>query len=302
MSFYETEPSVVTPRVTEGAPPTATLDPDIALWPIVLLSIWPFTGPPSTGTWPKGWIGMDNTATLWICSVGGSPGTWTEGGGGGSFGPLSGDVTTASPGSDVTTLVGTANVEDLIREQTPNQQNPPTAAVPYNNQRLTNIGPPLLSTDAPTALNALLASTYFEPSSQTIYELSQSAFIAIDTTNLTLSFTAISSAVVIELEGWAGIFGGTTGAQLYWGLLTHGTSTQVGYTTTALNSDAAGLSPRVRALIRLTGLNAGNTYQVDWAWGASNASDIWSMFVQATTGTPGSGEGGGPAVMRAFAG
>jgi hypothetical protein len=52
------------------------LDPDIALWPQVIVSIWPFAGHPTTGSWPKGWISVDNTATLWICTVGGSPGTW----------------------------------------------------------------------------------------------------------------------------------------------------------------------------------------------------------------------------------
>jgi hypothetical protein len=56
--------------------PTLDFDPDIALWPQVPLSRWPFTGPPTAGIWPLGWVGVDNTATLWVCTVGGQPGSW----------------------------------------------------------------------------------------------------------------------------------------------------------------------------------------------------------------------------------
>lgn len=52
------------------------LDPDLANWPTTLLQRWPFTGPPTTGIWPLGWLGVDDTATVWICTAGGEPGTW----------------------------------------------------------------------------------------------------------------------------------------------------------------------------------------------------------------------------------
>lgn len=52
------------------------LDPDLALWPGILLTRWPFTGPPTTGVWPLGYMGVDNTATIWVCTAGGQPGTW----------------------------------------------------------------------------------------------------------------------------------------------------------------------------------------------------------------------------------
>jgi hypothetical protein len=52
------------------------LDPDLALWPGIVLTRWPFTGPPTTGVWPLGWMGVDNTATIWVCTAGGQPGTW----------------------------------------------------------------------------------------------------------------------------------------------------------------------------------------------------------------------------------
>jgi hypothetical protein len=62
--------------LAETPSPLFDLDPDIALWPVTLLQRWPFTGPPTVGVWPKGWLGADNTATLYICTVAGEPGTW----------------------------------------------------------------------------------------------------------------------------------------------------------------------------------------------------------------------------------
>lgn len=58
--------------------PVGDLDPDIALWRQVLVSIWPFTGHPTDGIWPAGWMGIDNTSTPWICTVHGEPGTWQK--------------------------------------------------------------------------------------------------------------------------------------------------------------------------------------------------------------------------------
>ena len=34
------------------------------------------SGPPTTGTWFPGALALDSTDVLWICSAGGSPGTW----------------------------------------------------------------------------------------------------------------------------------------------------------------------------------------------------------------------------------
>lgn len=67
----------------ETKSPIPALDPDIAMWPSVVVSIWPFTGPPTEGIWPVGWMGSDNTGTVYICKVGGEPGTWQAIGGAG---------------------------------------------------------------------------------------------------------------------------------------------------------------------------------------------------------------------------
>lgn len=63
--------------VLETVSPLGDLDPDIAMWQQVIVSIWPFSGPPTVGIWPRGWVGIDNTANMYICSQGGQPGTWT---------------------------------------------------------------------------------------------------------------------------------------------------------------------------------------------------------------------------------
>jgi hypothetical protein len=95
--------------------PVPDLDPDIALWPVTTLSRWPFAGHPTVGIWPKGWLGVDNTATVWVCVIGGEPGTWlplSGGGGGGAFPTFTGS---GSPqGVTTATAVG-QTYQDTVR-------------------------------------------------------------------------------------------------------------------------------------------------------------------------------------------
>lgn len=72
--------SVPNRAMRETGFPPLTLDPDIALWPRIAVSIWPFTGPPTEGTWPTGWFGIDNTGTPYVCIMGGEPGLWSASG------------------------------------------------------------------------------------------------------------------------------------------------------------------------------------------------------------------------------
>jgi len=70
--------------VPETVSPLPDLDPDIAMWPTVTVSIWPFSGSPPEGIWPTGWFGIDNRGVPYVCIAGGDPGTWqalTPGGG-----------------------------------------------------------------------------------------------------------------------------------------------------------------------------------------------------------------------------
>ncbi|HXA33028.1 MAG TPA: hypothetical protein VNV87_12270 [Acidimicrobiales bacterium] len=87
--------------------PVPDLDPDIALWPVTILSRWPFAGPPAEGIWPKGWMGADSDAAVWVCTVAGEPGTWRQIGAAGPAGgwPTNngtgpGNLTAATPGGD----------------------------------------------------------------------------------------------------------------------------------------------------------------------------------------------------------
>jgi hypothetical protein len=84
MPFYAMDdptPVVRTALVEAKGAPFDGLDPDLAFWRQVQIPVWPFAGAPTTGTWPQGWIGVDNTSTMWICTVGGTPGTWATVGG-----------------------------------------------------------------------------------------------------------------------------------------------------------------------------------------------------------------------------
>lgn len=75
---WPTGPGVEIPNrpLRELVSPIPDLDPDIALWPVTIVQRWPFSGHPAVGQWPRGWIGVDNTSTLWVCTAAGEPGTW----------------------------------------------------------------------------------------------------------------------------------------------------------------------------------------------------------------------------------
>jgi hypothetical protein len=47
------------------------------------------TGAPTTGTWATGDVVLDSAGAVWLCTAGGSPGTWAGGAGGGAAAPTS---------------------------------------------------------------------------------------------------------------------------------------------------------------------------------------------------------------------
>lgn len=198
------------------------------------------------------------------------------------------------------TLVGTTNVESIIMAVPLSSMTQPAAAVPFNSQRLTGLGAPAATTDAAQAKNFLLSATYDEPSTAATPTTTSTSLVAIDTTNLTLSFTAISTIVVVELEAYVINLTGTAASILMFGLFTHSTTTQVGYTTSVAASSSANITERTHCLIRITGLTQGTAYQVDWAWAASVGTQTWVMGIRAAAGA--SSTNYGPAIMRAYAG
>lgn len=71
-----------------------------------------------------------------------------------------------------------------------------------------------------------LASTYYEPGTASVHNTTSTAMAAIDTTNLTLSFTATTTETLITLEAFAATVDSATATSgYYWGLFTHGTTT-----------------------------------------------------------------------------
>ena len=117
--WYRT-PSEVRPRSEQPAR-LPDLDPDIALWPVTPVNRWPFTGAPSEGIWPKGWLGVDNTGTAYICTVGGEPGTWAAVGGGGGIASW-GQVSTAhahGSGSPVGVVTPSGEGDLYVDDTTP---------------------------------------------------------------------------------------------------------------------------------------------------------------------------------------
>ena len=218
----------------------------------------------------------------------------------GGVSQLTGDVT-AGPGTGslAATLVGTSNVESIIRAQDFNQLQAPTAAMSANGQRWTNLALPLLTTDAATAANAILGQTYYEPPGGSAYTVNSSTFAAIDSTNLTVSFTAISTEVWVELDCVVGYFSNSTANGLIFCLFTHGTTTQVGYHMTALISVGTG-SIFTTTKTRVLGLTIGTSYQLDWAWATTTNSSPTGLLNVKAVSSGGAGTDAAPAAMRVF--
>jgi hypothetical protein len=213
------------------------------------------------------------------------------------FSNKTGSPDLTGPGS---TLAGTANVEQIVRLNSLDQMSPPAADLFMNNRRLVNIASPAFTTDAGTAYGQLLAATYYEPTSLYAKTIASTTGAAIDTTNLTVGpFTAISTAVLVELSAVGTIFAGT--GSYMWGLFNHTGGAQVGYWAQAAASPPTGQTiSTVRISIRVTGLTVGTSYQYDWAHVTSVGTATGLLASQCNTGV-GTASEYGPAIMRVSA-
>ena len=248
-------------------------------------------------------------------------------------GPLTGDVTTVG---NAATLVGTANVESIIRANTLDQMTAPAANVAMNSHkltglavgtasgdamafglnsldqlaaaagnyamgthRITGLAAPAATTDAAQALGSLLAATYYEPAGGVAPSIASTTFAAVDTTNLTVTFTPISSAVVVELSAIINLFSASGTDLVGFCLFTHGSTTQVGYHTTAMGAAVTTFNASVVAKIRVTGLTAGVSTQLDWAWAVTGGTAL--MQIKAVSSGVYAAADAGPAMMRVFA-
>ena len=200
------------------------------------------------------------------------------------------DVTNGS-GPTTTLAVDTTSsvLESFVRAQSLNQMSAPTAALDMNGQTFINA----------SDLGRLIAAHYYEPSSAYIKLMNSNTPAAVDTTNLTVAFTATTTAVMVELTAEGGLFSGTGG--YYWGLFNHSSTTQVGYWAMAANGATSLLVP-CTVRIRVTGLTVGTAYHYDWAHVVSGSPlPTGAMAGQCGTGSPSANSDYGPLMMRVLA-
>ena len=89
--------------------------------------------------------------------------------------------------------------------------------------------------------------------------------VAVDATNLTVSFTAPASGKVLVKLTCGAVECQANG---YWELLDHTTDAQYGYSAFIGSNPSAGFETPVHMPIYVTGLTPGDVYQMDWAWHA----------------------------------
>lgn len=201
-------------------------------------------------------------------------------GGGGA----TGDVTIVN---GVSVLNATANVEAIIRNQSPNQLALLTGSLNANGNTITNL----------TNVGTVLAQTVYVPAATTKTTSSTTA-AAVDTTNLTTpAFVATTTQVIVELTACAGIFGNGTGSY-FWTVFEHGATTPLAvFVEVASAVTSLGLSEAVTAKLYVPGLTVGNTYQFDWAHAEYTGCTGVMVYGGATTNPLVANTQYGPAVM-----
>lgn len=115
----------------------------------------------------------------------------------------------------------------------------------------------------PYAIQAgnLIEVVQYAPTPKTVYTTASTSPVAVDSTNLTVSFQAPPTGIVlVKLFGL--VVNQTAGNTVIWGMLNHGT-TQWSTSTqgaTDLGQTMVGMD------LRVSGLTPGATYSWDWGW------------------------------------
>ena len=185
---------------------------------------------------------------------------------------------------NIQSFSGSAPLEQLIRYQSLDQMSPPAADLNFNAKRLTNVAAPVFSSDAvrlgDVTLGKLLGQTTVTATHA--YSTSSATMAAVDTTTMTVSFTALSTQVLVTLDASAVYNSSGTGMQV-WTLFVHGGTTVAGYYAVARDASTAAINAipgPARASILVTGLTAGTDYQYDWAWAVSAGTANMSTVAQ----------------------
>lgn len=106
----------------------------VAPTPIVCVAV-NFAGAPTSGTWSKGAIIIDTNANLWVCTVGGSPGTWSE------LATATGAVLSVTA-ADTSIVVGGTAQNPTVRTNTLDviaADHPPAADWSNNSHKITSL-------------------------------------------------------------------------------------------------------------------------------------------------------------------
>jgi hypothetical protein len=148
------------------------------------------------------------------------------------------------------------------------------------------------------ANGGLLAYVEYAPSTPTTYTTTSATLAAVDTTNLTISFTAPASGNVLVRVTACCNENDSGDIQGYLALLDHTSHAQVGYSANVAASNVAGMIANVSPVWLITGLVEGDSYQYDVAFGvASGAVTGLHIFAQGNTGCE---NYGGPVMMEVW--
>lgn len=124
-----------------------------------------------------------------------------------------------------------------------------------------------------------LARTFYRPTTAATYSITGTTTTVVDATNLTVTFTATTTAASATLEGFISGSNRVTDVvnpgDYYWALV-DSTNTLVPNTSTYVYGDNS--SARIRATIDVTGLTVGQSYTWRWAFGCRTATHTQYIY------------------------
>lgn len=238
------------------------------------------TGSPTTGSHAKNELWTDSVGVLWICTGGGSPGTWVQVGSASQAGAVA--LSTVTTAGDLIIATGNAAVTRI--------------AAPASGLVLTGNGVGVAPTwQAASGGAALLGVTSYAPAGAASLTVASATLATLDTTNAIVNFTTTASGkgstqVLIRLTAWS-----AQSSNLLIGFLNHSGGAQVGPAGTA---DGNGFGNAGEYVFLVSSLTANTAYQFDLAAAGPTAASV-PVFV-ARNATAAS-MNAGPLVIEAWA-